>query len=82
MVVFIFFDIFFIINLMLGLLGEIMIFKDLLLRLRYFFICLVVFFVYVVFRVNILVFGNNDCSFLICLNYFLNVFLLFLFCFL
>lgn len=66
---------------MLGLLGEIMIFKDLLLRLRYFFICLVVFFVYVVFRVNILVFGNNDCSFLICLNYFLNVFLLFLFCF-
>lgn len=82
MVVFIFFDIFFIINLMLGLLGEIMIFKDLLLRLRYFVICLVVFFVYVVFRVNILVFGNNDCSFLICLNYFLNVFLLFLFCFL
>lgn len=67
---------------MLGLLGEIMIFKDLLLRLRYFFICFVVFFVYVVFRVNILVFGNNDCSFLICLNYFLNVFLLFLFCFL
>lgn len=67
---------------MLGLLGEIMIFKDLLLRLRYFFICLVVFFVYVVFSVNILVFGNNDCSFLICLNYFLNVFLLFLFCFL
>lgn len=67
---------------MLGLLGEIMIFKDLLLRLRYFFICLVVFFVYVVFRVNILVFGNIDCSFLICLNYFLNVFLLFLFCFL
>lgn len=67
---------------MLGLLGEIMIFKDLLLRLRYFFICLVVFFVYVVFRVNILIFGNNDCSFLICLNYFLNVFLLFLFCFL
>lgn len=67
---------------MLGLLGEIMIFKDLLLRLRYFFIRLVVFFVYVVFRVNILVFGNNDCSFLICLNYFLNVFLLFLFCFL
>lgn len=82
MVVFIFFDIFFIINLMLGLLGEIMIFKDLLLRLRYFFIRLVVFFVYVVFRVNILVFGNNDRSFLICLNYFLNVFLLFLFCFL
>lgn len=69
------FVIFFIIYLMFFLLGDKYINVKFGLKEIIFKICFCIFSVYVVFKVSRDVFGKMDCSFLMLLNYFLNVFL-------